>query len=404
MTYYLCEEEECKLAFTTYQGFTGHWTAKHPDKEKPSKEDVATEVIPEGFLLAGKTRPSPEDRPSEFIEKVRTSLEAHAFPPQLKDQILGVLALHPEAEADPQNFTNLLYHLLETSVRGRAYMPRVNLIVTEVFGEQAPSVPYIPTYRQTPFPYFPSYPQYLYPLSHTYHHYYPYTYPTHEEEKVTRRAEREERISRLEVEIEELKKNQKEILELLKQREEVREKEAEKREINERFKALEEKIERFFQRKEELEEGGWFKKYLEERDKRFESEKQTIQERQERHREEVERLKAEISRVKEEKEEEVRKAIEKEREYRTQVKKELEELGYSPRKKEVEESTIEIIKEQVAPAIITEAKEMRKLVEKVALGSTKERLPSPPPSPLTKEEVEKIPEIMEIEERLKEFK
>lgn len=92
-------------------------------------------------------------------------------------------------------------------------------------------------------------------------------------------------------------------------------------------------------------------------------------------------------------------ALAEEADRRERYKREMEDSGWSSRKKSAEESTMDMIKEQVVPGVISEIKEGRRLIEKAI--TPEGGMIQKASAPVTMEEATRTAEVMELEQQLK---
>ena len=65
--YYLCNHEECKLAFPEYKSFIMHYNGKHSGEAHCTKEDCEVDELLEGYILK-----DPKPKPAvEIVLSVR---------------------------------------------------------------------------------------------------------------------------------------------------------------------------------------------------------------------------------------------------------------------------------------------------------------------------------------------
>lgn len=178
--YYLCPI--CKIAYSKFGALNLHWRGKHPNEQWPDLTgENATRFssvdLPNGYTYRepGPKRklkrlmnvnnngsdnenlnepehmddnelpqPSPQpptpkpmsvdDLPDDFFERLDISLSVHKLPSQIKEHVIGVFRLHPEAVDNPNNFASLLTSILSSSQSGRSHLPKVSIITLEAFG------------------------------------------------------------------------------------------------------------------------------------------------------------------------------------------------------------------------------------------------------------------------------
>jgi len=226
MAYYLCEEHQ--LAFPTWNTFRGHYFGKHRGESLPERETVEVEEIPEGFSLyqkrerrraAREEAPEeeeelrvPEELPEDLFARAEMSMRVHQIPDKLRQHAINVLRLHPEATENPNNFANLLASIFGSSIQGRRQVGKLGLITSEVFeGQAGAQQPYfaMPQQQTTPYTTYagpqstPVYAPYGAPQPPPYTPYSsyppyppPYPYPHYEERRREREDESREGIRR----------------------------------------------------------------------------------------------------------------------------------------------------------------------------------------------------------------
>lgn len=167
MEYFLCPD--CVIGYKSWSAFVGHCKLTHQGAPIPEKEEVEkVPELPEGYTLSkwarGKkpkeevTPPTPsvekfvipEKLPEGIIERTELSLSIHGFPEGLKQQIVNVLTLHPEAQENPNNYFNLLQTICSTYRDGAMHAKKVGLVITEVFPQMALSKEYYAAAQQGP--------------------------------------------------------------------------------------------------------------------------------------------------------------------------------------------------------------------------------------------------------------
>lgn len=163
----------CETASLTWPALRWHIKGKHPGEPIPEKEQIqVTEEALEGYRVIGQYKKGvaapavektgegtkepeklpkvevtvPVELPEDFTERVKLSLGVHNFPDRLTNQILNVLALHPETHDNPNNFANLLIHICSTYAGGAVHARKIALITSEVFGQPTSEVPYAGSY------------------------------------------------------------------------------------------------------------------------------------------------------------------------------------------------------------------------------------------------------------------
>lgn len=75
-----------------------------------------------------------DELPNDVLGRTLLCLRVHAIPPSLQSQIIAVLRLHPEAQDNPNNFANLLAHILGSTPNGKMHIGKIGLLTSEVFG------------------------------------------------------------------------------------------------------------------------------------------------------------------------------------------------------------------------------------------------------------------------------
>lgn len=400
MPVYVCEL--CETAFRNFFGFSGHWRAKHPDEERPTKTEVEREEAPEGYTgsLSVKEKELKEldELPSDPPELFYTILRLKGIPEEKAEKLKREFKVSKWLWGDAQEIAGLLKgaKLGVTSDWIRSFLKQYGSAVeypqekgVEFLGEKRPREEFLGTFlgseSRDPMDRYIKYQM----------------WKEGKEEKPSPRVE--EKIRALEESITGVLKQQEEVLDYLKKKEEEEEERRKEDKFEARFTKLEETIE-----KKGSTGGDLWQTIAEEREKRFQDREEMLAEssknREERLIKLVEETQERMERaVKEQRlfEEKLKleriEAIEEERDRKKKYTDEMKESGWTTREKGIEERTLDIVEHQMAPGVIEEVRAGRKLLEKVIEGPRA----GVPKTPIGPEEAEKIARIMEIENTLK---
>lgn len=432
MPYFLCSEHQ--LAARNWFGFSAHWRSKHAGIEPPPRESVESEEVPEGYSLSAWQSPAkrrgsrepeaaegempsgereyaeselpstPEDLPTEPPELFETLLKLKSFPSDETKRMVREFRLSPWMWSDAQEIATFLRghkrglsnDWIRTFLKqygSRAKLSRGEEGRFEFIGDERAESSFefggrVGRRHDDPIDRFIRY-------------------------QIARDDERERKTARVEVEegplakrlvtLEALLKQQQDMMAQL-QQERLDAEERRKEELQEeRFHALEMKV---AEGKKSDSDDGWFQRYIQERDKRAEDQLKAVQDRYDALiKDQNEKLAGAVKAVQEAQADAKTaraSAIQEAEESDERAKKKLLEGGYAPRAKSTDERVLDIAEKEVVPGLMTEARELRKTVEKALSGGTgiaqrqaQER------KPVTGEEAARVAEAMGIQQEMK---
>lgn len=421
--YYICPEHN--LAWESFPSLVFHYLGGHKDGSRPIKEEAEHEELPEGVTLRVKPQrekprdaqgdaqgerefpqereslPSPlgrtpqaeeytlEELPTDPPELFYSLLRLKGVNEQTSQRLRREFRLSPWMWSDAQEIASLLRGAkvggsqdwvrsflkqygntvqLPSEEGGLGFIGQRRSSKEEFFGRLEPQG------REDPLSTFIKY-QML------------------KEDKATEGRQRaldpeaEQRLKAIEASHQQLMDVQNKLVEMLQKQE----REAEKSALEARFIRLEGLI---VQRGEGTQETSWLSQFLAEREKRFESLISGM----------TDKLASATSAVAEARQDAKgarAEAIADENRRFDEVKKKLEETGFAPRAKTTEERMFDLVEGQVAPAVVSEVREGRKLLERAVGMMPSAQLGATTTLPVSAEEATNLAAILEIEQQLK---
>ncbi len=430
MPFFVCSQ--CNVAFPKYPSFVFHWDRKHKDIERPPREAIEAQELPEGVELqlppqkssrrAGPVeseevleKPSPQSKPQaeefnieelprEPVDLFYTLLKMKGISEQQAKKLQLEFKLSSWLWGDAQEITGLLRgaKLNVTSDWIRSFLKQYHNSVElpqdtaeyEFIGGKRPRDEFFgkfdPSSRGDPVEQLIRYQMLR----------------DEKREEREREPQRKAEVpSEVMEELQDIRGKYENLIDLF---EKDKEKEQAQR-LEDRLAKQDEKMDKFMDRIVGVLEskqkkgdddggGGWMRRYLDERDKGHDKAVADLSDKL------AEATKSVQEAHLREKDARAR-AIEESDSARERARKDLEESGYAPRKKDMEEKVLDIASEQLIPGVLGELREIRRTGEKIVSGGMMRQgtqaAEQPLPKPVTTEQAAKMAEVMEIEEKMK---